>query len=91
MTLDDFVRRGLAAQRAVDAALSREDLEAPTADELDEYEVVTAMQQMGGSFVQALSRAFIAADPINRLKLRAAFQEYWAEYSDLAKRSRGAR
>lgn len=48
-----------------------------------DLEVVNVMSKHGGSFVQALARAAMLADPINHAKLKAAFLEYWDEYAEL--------
>jgi len=50
-----------------------------------EFEVVEAMFDYGGSFVQQLSICFHRADPFNFEKLKDAFPEYWEEYSEIAK------
>ena len=49
-----------------------------------EIKVVEAMEQYGGSFVQALAQCFYRADPVNFLKLRFAFNEYWDQYEKIA-------
>jgi len=46
-----------------------------------EYKVVNNMANFGGSFVKALAEAFRRADPINFVKLKNAFAEYWEEYA----------
>jgi hypothetical protein len=38
-----------------------------------------------GSFVQALAVCFHRADPINFLKLKHTFHEYWDQYEEMAK------
>lgn len=48
------------------------------------FDIVNAMRDFGGSFVQALAAAFERADAENFEKLKTAFPEYWAEYADLA-------
>lgn len=48
-----------------------------------DYEIATAMQTYGGSFIKALAAAFMVADPVNQAKLKGAFHEYWREYRDL--------
>jgi len=50
-----------------------------------EYQTVEAMEKFGGSFVKALARAFHRADPINFIKLKNAFPEYWEEYKGFIK------
>ncbi len=48
------------------------------------FDIVNAMHDFGGSFVQALAVAFERADADNFTKLKAAFPEYWAQYADMA-------
>ena len=55
----------------------------------DDYAVIDAMAQLGGSFVAALAVAFRRADPINFERLKCAFPEYWEEYRKLAARVDG--
>jgi hypothetical protein len=52
----------------------------------DDYAVSLAMKAMGGSFVQQLGRLCDYADRDNIARIKATWPEYWAEYSDLAKR-----
>jgi hypothetical protein len=49
-----------------------------------EWEVSQAMIRYGGSFVQALGRAFAVADSGNQARLRVAFPELWAEYEAMS-------
>lgn len=49
-----------------------------------EWEVIESMQDYGGSFVQALAKCLITADPANYQKLRAAFPEYFLKYAKMA-------
>lgn len=51
---------------------------------MTDYEIVDAMIQFGGGFVQALGRLFYLADAQNQDRLKKAFPEYWAKYKDLA-------
>lgn len=46
--------------------------------------VIEAMQRYGGSFVHALAACASRADAHNLARLKAAFPEYWAEYTELA-------
>jgi hypothetical protein len=48
-----------------------------------DYDIVNAMARFGGSFVQCLAAAYHAADPVNSLRLKAAFPDIWAEYAEL--------
>jgi hypothetical protein len=47
-------------------------------------QVLEAMRQYGGSFVQGLAALYLRADPENQAKLRAAFADEWAHYGKLA-------
>lgn len=42
--------------------------------------IVKAMNEYGSDFVQALSDCFFRADPVNFLKLKATFSDYWVQY-----------
>ncbi len=46
----------------------------------EDSKVVEAMENFGGSFVQALAAAFRRADYINFSILKNAFPNYWKEY-----------
>ena len=50
-----------------------------------DLEVIEAMEKYGGSFVVALAGAFRRADATNLAKLKAAFPEYWEQYTEMAK------
>lgn len=54
--------------------------------EVDEMDVLDAMESHGGSFVSRLAVAWKAADLNNRIKLMAAFPEYWDIYTEMAKK-----
>lgn len=56
------------------------------AREPDEMDVVAAMRKYGGSFVKALAEAYVAADGVNREKVRDAWPDYWLTYSNYARR-----
>lgn len=56
--------------------------------EVDEHAVIQAMIDMGGGFVSRLGQAWMAADPENRRRLRAAFNEYWNAYTTTARFAR---
>lgn len=51
-----------------------------------DIEVFEAMEKYGGSFVKALATAMARADAINLAKLKAAFPEYWQQYSEMAEK-----
>lgn len=52
----------------------------------DNIFVIEAMERYGGSFVKSLANAFKHADGNNFTKLKAAFPEYWEEYTKMADR-----
>ncbi len=56
-----------------------------------ERRVVDAMSIHGGSFVQALARAFMAADAENKRALRVVFRHYFADYERTWVRGGGGR
>lgn len=51
---------------------------------MTDYDITGAMIVYGGSFVQALARAWRCADAANQAKLKAAFPEYWEQYRGIA-------
>ncbi len=51
---------------------------------MNDHEIAHAMLTYGGSFVQALGRAFLAADAENRETLRNAYPELVMEYGRIA-------
>ncbi len=53
---------------------------------LDE-KILDKMEQMGGSFVKALSLAARHADPLNFQKIKDNFGEYWDEYKGFVERA----
>lgn len=52
-----------------------------------DWEITAAMITYGGGFVAALGALYRRADPMNQVRLKAAFPEYWQEYAELARRS----
>jgi len=58
---------------------------------MDDEPVLEAMDRFGGSFIQALAALYRRADDANRGTLKAAFATYWAQYAELAERSRDRR
>jgi hypothetical protein len=50
-----------------------------------DLDVIEAMEKYGGSFVVALAQAARRADANNLAKLKAAFPEYWQQYTEMAK------
>ena len=50
----------------------------------ERYKVMMAMKKHGGGFVRALGHAIAQSDSENCRRIKAAFPEYWAKYTDLA-------
>lgn len=50
---------------------------------INDYDVTQAMLTYGGSFVEALAKAFRAADARNQARIKEAFADYWQQYADL--------
>lgn len=50
----------------------------------EDMQTIEAMERYGGSFVVALAQAARRADRINLGKLKAAFPEYWQQYTQMA-------
>lgn len=50
-----------------------------------DLKTIAAMEQYGGSFVKSLAAAATRADMPNLAKLKAAFPEYWQQYTEMAK------
>lgn len=48
-----------------------------------DLDTIEAMEKYGGSFVVALAGAARRADANNLAKLKAAFPEYWDQYSQM--------
>lgn len=55
---------------------------------MDDQKVITAMIMFGGSFASALGQAAQRADYMNLERIKAAFPHLWAQYTELAERSR---
>ena len=51
---------------------------------MTDYQVVETMITYGGSFVQALGKAYRCADQWNQERLKAAFPNLFDEYRELA-------
>lgn len=49
-----------------------------------DLDVIEQMEKYGGSFVKALAQAASRADAVNLAKLKAAFPEYWQQYTEMA-------
>lgn len=52
---------------------------------MDDWYVTEAMERYGGGFVQVLGRLYRQADDDNRRRIREAWPEYWAAYTELAR------
>lgn len=57
-----------------------ERLQQPVSD----HEILTTMEQFGGSFASNLAKAWFNADAQNSARLRAAFPDLWEEYRKFA-------
>lgn len=62
----------------------------PTDVGITDRDVADAMVRFGGSFVQALGRAFYTADAENQQKIKATWPEYWLRYTQTAKQWLGS-
>ena len=49
-----------------------------------DYEVIEAMQRLGGDFIRSLAIAAQAADTENLATIKAAFSRYWQTYTEIA-------
>jgi hypothetical protein len=52
---------------------------------MEDFDVVSAMIEYGGSFVRKLGAAALVADPENLDKIKATWPDYWATYARTAK------
>jgi len=52
----------------------------------EDIDVLEAMKVYGGGFVKALAELGFRADAANLARLKAAWPEYWAEYTKIAAR-----
>lgn len=50
-----------------------------------DYEILAAMRKYGGGFVIALAQAAHVADDENLRRIKSAWPEYWAQYTEFAK------
>jgi hypothetical protein len=55
---------------------------------MTDYEIVAAMDAFGGSFARAIAAAWYKADHENQARIKAAFPDLWAEYTELAELQR---
>lgn len=49
----------------------------------EDFEVVEMMEKYGGSFVKVLAELARRADPINLIKIKLTWPEYWMEYTEM--------
>lgn len=54
-------------------------------DTTQDEQAVMAMKTYGGSFMKQLANLWTIADPVNRIRLRTAFQAEFAKYAEDAK------
>ena len=52
--------------------------------EIPDFYVIKAMRSHGGSFESALAKAAAYADDDNLCRIKAAWPEYWAKYTEPA-------
>jgi len=52
---------------------------------ITDNQIAAAMTNLGGSFCQALGRAYQLADDVNQAKIRTAFAEEWETYRELVR------
>lgn len=57
----------------------------------EKLDTINAMVLYGGSFVRALSQAWLRADARNAAKIEMAFPEYIKEYQEIAKQTAASR
>lgn len=48
--------------------------------------IICAMQDFGGGFVRKLADAYVAADPVNRGRIEAAFPDVFERYARMAEK-----
>ena len=54
---------------------------------IEDVHVIRAMKRWGGSFVFHLAQAATVADEFNMARIKAAFPEYWKQYTETARRN----
>lgn len=55
---------------------------------VDEIDILAAMKNYGGSFVQQLAKLYEYADSENRGKIQNTWHEEWSMYMDFAMRDK---
>ena len=55
---------------------------------ISNVEIAHAMKRYGGSFVYAIGKAILSADPTNLQKIRNTWPEEWQEYRQFVIRER---
>jgi hypothetical protein len=58
----------------------------PEDQPIDDFYIIRAMREYGGSFVHQLAIAFGSADDENTRRLKAAFPEYWQMYTEMGRK-----
>lgn len=56
--------------------------------EITDYQVVSAMERFGGSFVRKLAELVRLADPDNYERIKATWPDYWETYREMARLAR---
>ena len=49
---------------------------------MTDQDVIDTMLAIGGNFIRHIARAYLAADPVNQARLRAAYAAEWQEYGN---------
>ncbi len=56
---------------------------------IPDHEVINAMLEYGGGFMQQIAMAFRVADPENQNRIKTTWPDEWAKYAEFAKIARG--
>jgi hypothetical protein len=51
----------------------------------DDYAVISAMLIFGGSFAEAMAKAWQRGDAVNRARVKAAFPDLFTKYAEMAR------
>lgn len=57
---------------------------------VDDFDVLRAMERYGGGFIRSFAALMRHADHHNFSRLKAAFPDYWEEYKTMAELDRTA-
>jgi len=52
----------------------------------EDYQVVEMMEKYGGGFVKVLAELARHADPVNLMKIKVTWPEYWQDYKKFIKK-----